>query len=97
MPLYQKRPVEVMAEQWHKHGDLEEITILPDLVHLSIQRRFPTERPRLRELGYFANRDGGVIVAPGDWLVTSATGVQTIVKAAEFAREYLPVAGETAA
>lgn len=89
---YQRKPVEVIAEQWHQHGDVEGITPLPPMVHASIQCRFPTERPRLKTLGYFPTPGGcGTLVAPGDWLVTDANGTQAVVKAADFDREFEPM------
>lgn len=91
MSRYMTRPVEVEAEQWAGHGTLAEITALPDAAREAIQHRFPTERPRLKVLGWFQDRDKGIIVAPGDWLVTGATGIQQIVKASEFERRYMKV------
>ena len=58
---YRKKPVEIEATQWFKHGDHPKVTIMP----------------RGRESankGWIHTLEGGHEVTPGDWIITGVKG-----------------------
>ena len=55
---FRKKPVEIEATQWFKHGDHPMVKVL-------------NENPLY---GWVSTLEGGHVVTPGDWIITSVKG-----------------------
>ena len=85
---FRKKLVIVEATQWWKLGD-----------HPAVKRHYTHEHwwPKVSiGNGWINTLEGGHIVAPGDWIITSATGKHYPCKPDIFEATYEPISGMSA-
>ena len=69
--MYRKKPVEVEAVQWFRHGDhpaVKRASPSPFLSHI-LEQRVPIEH-----LGVITTLEGNLYVRPGDWIIKGIQG-----------------------
>lgn len=102
MPKFRKKPVEIVAHQWHQNGDHPEDG--PADREGAVVRYFRRPEPEYEgtkthdlcgriwhDHGWIDTLEGGHTVCPGDWIVTGVQGERYPVKADIFAATYEPV------
>lgn len=71
----------VLAKRWWKHGDHPHVQHLPEHV-----RDRQTINPD--QYGWVETLEGGLMIAPGEWILTNVTGEVYICKPDVFAKTY---------
>lgn len=61
MSKFRKRPIIIDAFQWFKHGDVEQVVMIPFEQKVSDARR--------RKIGWLETPQGGHLIFPGDWII----------------------------
>ena len=82
MAKFRKRPVEVEATQWLRHGDHPKVTAIPNWHQKHGYSPFE---------GWIETLEGGHIVTPGDWIITGVHGEHYACKPDIFMATYEPV------
>lgn len=89
---FRKRPINIDAWQWFKHGDVPEVGAIPFGEKVSEARR--------RRLGWLDTPQGGHLVFPGDWIIIDSKGRLSTCNPITFTKLYeicemrvLPMAG----
>lgn len=75
MTKYRKKPIEVEAVKWLKHGDHPEVKRLPFLRHLAIGLSLGLQGQTHPDLmGWINTLEGGHEVTPGDYIIKGVAG-----------------------
>ncbi len=87
---FRKRPVEVDAVQWFKHGDHPAVDRWAVKSTILSEEPFVVGEPR-EWVNYVLTLEGEMRVSPGDWIITGVKGEHYPCKPDIFAATYEPV------
>ena len=67
MAYFRKKPVTIVAVQWHVFGDHPQVKFLPS--------NHPAQNSEMADkLGWIETLEGGHVVTPGDWIIKGVKG-----------------------
>lgn len=87
MPRFRKKPVEVEAAQWFKHGDHADVRYFRCAGTSGACRHCGVQ---LDDHGWIDTLEGGHIVCPGDFIITGVQGERYPCKPEIFEVTYEP-------